>query len=242
MSNAHFFITRLYKIGQKPNFRQCYFLGNILVPVSEDPGEAAGYRPVAARLSSFAGNNRLTASTLWYVEAHFDMSKYTLICRSTLWYIQRYFTYQISTFFFFFFLPYHLSLHRLENRTKPISTPYYGRRWWDSNLRTPACKSPPLPLCYGRRQVHFAYIHQIYCKTSTPLQTCLVPLYCKTSTPLQTCLVPLYCKTSSPLQTCLVPLPVAHCNATHVFWWQGEMWRAPLVGGSAAQITGVSQL
>ena len=54
-------------------------------------------------------------------------------------------------FFFFFFLPYHLFLHRLENRTKPISTPYDGRRWWDSNLRTPACKSPALPLCYGRR-------------------------------------------------------------------------------------------
>ena len=61
LRNAHFFITRLYKIGQKPKFRQCYFLGNIknikiyilghsLVPVSEDPGEAAGYRPVAARL------------------------------------------------------------------------------------------------------------------------------------------------------------------------------------------------
>ena len=53
--------------------------------------------------------------------------------------------------FFFFFLPYHFFLHRLENRTKPISTPYDGRRWWDSNLRTPACKSPALPLCYGRR-------------------------------------------------------------------------------------------
>ena len=61
LRNAHFFITRLDKIGQKPKFRQCYFLGNIknikiyilghiLVPVSEDPGEAAGYRPVAARL------------------------------------------------------------------------------------------------------------------------------------------------------------------------------------------------
>ena len=48
------------------------------------------------------------------------------------------------------FLPY-LFLHRLENRTKPISTPYDGRRLWDSNLRTPACKSPALPLCYGRR-------------------------------------------------------------------------------------------
>ena len=34
---------------------------------------------------------------------------------------------------------------------KPISTPYDGRRWWDSNLRTPACKSPALPLFYGRR-------------------------------------------------------------------------------------------
>ena len=56
-------------------------------------------------------------------------------------------------FFFFFFLPYHFFLHRLENRTKPISTPYDGRRWWDSNLRTPACKSPALPLCYGRRPI-----------------------------------------------------------------------------------------
>ena len=37
--------------------------------------------------------------------------------------------------------------------TKPISTPYDGRRWWDSNLRTPACKSPTLPLCYGRRSL-----------------------------------------------------------------------------------------
>ena len=53
--------------------------------------------------------------------------------------------------FFCFFLPYHFFLHHLENRTKPISTPYDGRRWWDSNLRTPACKSPALPLCYGRR-------------------------------------------------------------------------------------------
>ena len=53
--------------------------------------------------------------------------------------------------YYFFFLPYHFFLHRLENRTKPTSTPYDGRRWWDSNLRTPACKSPALPLCYGRR-------------------------------------------------------------------------------------------
>ena len=65
-----------------------------------------------------------------------------------------------SHFFFFFFLPYHLFLHRLENRTKPISTPYDGRRWWDSNLRTPACKSPALPLCYGRRQFSFLDVIQ----------------------------------------------------------------------------------
>ena len=42
-------------------------------------------------------------------------------------------------------------LHRLESGTRPILTPYDGRRQWDSNLRTPACKSPALPLCYGRR-------------------------------------------------------------------------------------------
>ena len=57
-----------------------------------------------------------------------------------------------TTRFFFFFLPYFF-LHRLENRTKPISTIYDGRRWWDSNLRTPACKLPALPLCYGRWQL-----------------------------------------------------------------------------------------
>ena len=44
-------------------------------------------------------------------------------------------------------------LHRLESRTRPILTPYDGRRRWDSNLRTPACKSPALPLCYGRRVI-----------------------------------------------------------------------------------------
>ena len=46
----------------------------------------------------------------------------------------------------------HFILHRLENRTRPISTPYNGRRWWDSNLRTPACVAPALPLCYKRGQ------------------------------------------------------------------------------------------
>ena len=35
-------------------------------------------------------------------------------------------------FSFFFFLPYHFFLDGLENRTKPISTPYDGRRWWDA--------------------------------------------------------------------------------------------------------------
>ena len=46
-------------------------------------------------------------------------------------------------FFIFYFLFYHFILHRLEKRTKPISTPYDAQRWWDSNLRTPtpACKS-----------------------------------------------------------------------------------------------------
>ena len=63
LRNAHFFITRLYKIGQKPKFRQCYFLGNIknikiyilgtfLVPVSEDLGRPQ-VPPVAARLYLF---------------------------------------------------------------------------------------------------------------------------------------------------------------------------------------------
>ena len=47
-------------------------------------------------------------------------------------------------FYLFFFLPYHFFLHRIENRMKPVSTPYDGRRWWDSNLRTPACKPPAL--------------------------------------------------------------------------------------------------
>ena len=43
-----------------------------------------------------------------------------------------------------------LILHRLENRTRPILTPYNGRRWCDSNLHTPACELPALPLRYGR--------------------------------------------------------------------------------------------
>ena len=59
--NTHSFITQLCQIGQNPKFCQCYFLGNIkniklyilghiLVPVLEDPGEAAGYLHVPARL------------------------------------------------------------------------------------------------------------------------------------------------------------------------------------------------
>ena len=36
-------------LGTSKNIK-IYILGHILVPVSEDPGEAAGYRPVAARL------------------------------------------------------------------------------------------------------------------------------------------------------------------------------------------------
>ena len=49
------------------------------------------------------------------------------------------------------FFPYHsFTLHRLENRMRPISTHCKGRCWWDSNLRTPACESSALPLCYER--------------------------------------------------------------------------------------------
>ena len=44
----------------------------------------------------------------------------------------------------------HCGLYRLENKTKPKSTPHDGRRWWDSNLHTSACESPTLPLCYER--------------------------------------------------------------------------------------------
>ena len=42
------------------------------------------------------------------------------------------------------FFQHSFSLHRLENRTRPISTSYDRRPWWDSNLRTPTCESPPL--------------------------------------------------------------------------------------------------
>ena len=58
----------------------------------------------------------------------------------------------------FFFFYHSFILHRLERRTRPILTPYDGRRHrWDSNLRTPACESPALPLCYGRQHTS-AYI------------------------------------------------------------------------------------
>ena len=42
------------------------------------------------------------------------------------------------------FFKYSFILHRLENRTKPISTPRDGRRQWDPNLRTSTCESPAL--------------------------------------------------------------------------------------------------
>ena len=54
-------------------------------------------------------------------------------------------------FFFFFFFYHSFILHRLGRRTRPIWTPYDGWHRWDSNLRTPACESPALPLCYGCR-------------------------------------------------------------------------------------------
>ena len=40
-------------------------------------------------------------------------------------------------------------LHRSENRTRPISAPYNGRRWWDSNLRTPADSTTVLQMPYN---------------------------------------------------------------------------------------------
>ena len=90
LRNAHFFITRLYKIGQKPKFRQCYFLGNIknikiyilrhiLVPVSEDPGEAAGYRPVAARLHGTQITFHPTLSYFIHDTSQSNYSKYSSI-------------------------------------------------------------------------------------------------------------------------------------------------------------------
>ena len=44
-------------------------------------------------------------------------------------------------FFLFIFLPYHFFLDGLENRTKPVSTPYDGWRWWDAG-GTRTCVHP----------------------------------------------------------------------------------------------------
>ena len=59
-------------------------------------------------------------------------------------------------------------LHGYENRTRLVLTPYGQSLWdrWDSNLRTPACESPALPLCYRRWQCPycwrcFAYINPL---------------------------------------------------------------------------------
>ena len=38
-----------------------------------------------------------------------------------------------------------------RERTRPMWTPYDGWRRWDSNLRTPVCELPALPLCYRQR-------------------------------------------------------------------------------------------
>ena len=59
--NAFFFITRLHIIGQKPKFRQCYFLVNIknmklhilvhiFLPVSDGTGGRTGYHHKSPRL------------------------------------------------------------------------------------------------------------------------------------------------------------------------------------------------
>ena len=67
-------------------------------------------------------------------------------------------------FFFFFFLSYHFFLHCLENRMEPISTPYDGRHWWDSNLRTPACKSPACVSFTFFSADHFIPLQMLYLK------------------------------------------------------------------------------
>ena len=58
-----------------------------------------------------------------------------------------------------FFFDHSFILHHLENRTRPISAPYDGRCWWNSNLRTPTCESPDLPSCYGHRGAPSWYIN-----------------------------------------------------------------------------------
>ena len=54
---------------------------------------------------------------------------------------------QQGNIFFFYHL---FILHNLENRARPISTPYDGWHWWNSNLRTSTCLLPALLLCYRR--------------------------------------------------------------------------------------------
>ena len=56
-----------------------------------------------------------------------------------------------STQLLFFCYNHSFILHCLESRTRPVLTPYDGLRRWHSNLHTPACGSPALPLCYGHR-------------------------------------------------------------------------------------------
>ena len=49
--------------------------------------------------------------------------------------------------FVYLFFNHSFILHRLDNRTRLKLTPYDGQRWWDSNLRRPACEAPALTLC-----------------------------------------------------------------------------------------------
>ena len=48
----------------------------------------------------------------------------------------------LSKTLFLLLLKHAVILHRLENRTRPISTPHDGQRRWSSNLRSPACEKP----------------------------------------------------------------------------------------------------
>ena len=53
-------------------------------------------------------------------------------------------------FLFFCFFYHSFILCRSESRPRPILTPYDVWRQWDSNIHTPTCESPTLPLLYGR--------------------------------------------------------------------------------------------
>ena len=62
-------------------------------------------------------------------------------------------------FLFYFFFTISFTLHHLESKTRRILTPYDGWCQWDSNLHTPACESPTLPLCYGHQLISTSWLN-----------------------------------------------------------------------------------